>query len=165
MGNSNCSRKGYEIKTKTGDKKGSGTDVQIYMKLISEDDRRSHDLHLDCKWRNDFEAGSVDTFPFENIPDLGPISNIEIHRFATCCQSEWFLEWVEVTNLHRPEDKPDMFPFQRWVRSDVRLTICRYDCVLPQFDKFPGQRLLELERKRHEYTLSEKNPGIPKQVN
>ncbi|CAB4043592.1 arachidonate 5-lipoxygenase-like, partial [Paramuricea clavata] len=164
MGNGNSTRHGYEIKTKTGDKKGMGTDVHIYITLISEDGRRSHDLYLDCKWRNDFEAGAVDTFPFgDEVPDIGPISKVEIHRYSTFVASEWFMEWVEITNHYRPEDKPDIFPFQRWVRSGVRFTVCRYDSCLPQYSEFPGQRQYELEKKRKDYVLVEKKPGIPKQ--
>jgi arachidonate 5-lipoxygenase len=134
MGNGNGTRHGYEIKTKTGDKKGMGTDVHIYITLISEDGRRSHDLYLDCKWRNDFEAGAVDTFPFgDEVPDIGPIAKVEIHRYSTFLASEWFMEWVEITNHYRPEDKPDIFPFQRWVKSGVRFTVCRYDSVKVDF--------------------------------
>lgn len=165
MGNSNSNRQlGYEIRTKTGDKKGSGADVNIHVTLISEDHRRSHDLHLDCKWRDDFEAGSMDTFEFDDIPDIGPIRAIEVRRMAGWWKSEWFLEWIEVINHHRPEDEPDIFPSQRWVKSGIRFLISKYDCILPQFDEFPGQRLLELERKRNDYVLSEKEAGIPKQV-
>ena len=36
MGKGSGKNIGYEIKTKTGDKKGMGTDVQIYITLISE---------------------------------------------------------------------------------------------------------------------------------
>lgn len=131
MGNENGKSHGYEIKTKTGDKRGMGTDVQIYITLISEDGRRSHDLYLDCKWRNDFEAGAIDSFEFgDEVPDIGAIAKIEIHRFASCLPSDWFMEWVEITNHYRPENKPDIFPFQRWVRSGLRFTICRYEIVL-----------------------------------
>ena len=167
MGNSisSSSRQlGYEIRTKTGDKKGNGADINIHVTLISEDHRRSHDLHLDCKWRDDFEVGNTDTFEFDNIPDIGPIRAIEVRRMAGWLKSEWFLEWIEVINHQRPEDEPDIFPFQRWVKSGVRFLISKYDCILPQFDEFPGQRLLELERKRNDYVLSEKAAGIPKQV-
>ena len=40
----------------------------------------------------------------------------------------------------------------------------RYDSCLPQYSEFPGQRQYELERKRKNYVLVSKKPGIPKQV-
>ena len=130
MGNNSSTSQGYEVRSKTGDKKGMGTDVQIYITLISDDCRRSHDLYLDCKWKNDFEAGAIDSFRFgDEVPDIGPISKVEIHRYSTFTTSKWFLEWVEIINHYRPEDKPDIFPFQRWIRSGVRFTICRYDLI------------------------------------
>lgn len=130
MGKGSGKNIGYEIKTKTGDKKGMGTDVQIYITLISEEGRRSHDLYLNCKWRNDFEAGAIDSFDFgDEVPDIGPVATIEIHILSSCLPSDWFMEWVEITNHYRPEDMPDIFPFQRWVRSGLRFTICRYEAV------------------------------------
>ena len=69
MGNS--SRKDIEIKVKTGDVKGSGTDSNVYCILIDENGTRSHDIKLDCMFRDDLERGNVDKFVVSNVDYLG----------------------------------------------------------------------------------------------
>ena len=61
----------FEIIVKTGDVKGAGTDSNVYCKLHDKSGNESHDIKLDCIWRDDFEKGSLDSFPVKNIDHLG----------------------------------------------------------------------------------------------
>ncbi|KAL9968315.1 hypothetical protein ACROYT_G026674 [Oculina patagonica] len=168
MGNS-CSGSGLspdcEIIVKTGDIKGAGTDANVGCALYNEDNTRSRDLNLVCKWRNDFERGSVDHFKVHCGLPPGPLRKIEIWRDHCGIGDDWYVEWIKVQKLGtlRAPDEV-IFPCHRWVKAERRLILTQYDCVLPQFDENPQQRKQELEDKREVYRLSRKAPGIPKQI-
>ena len=167
MGNS-CGRlpPDYEIIVKTGDVKGAGTDANVYCALVSEDGLRSRDLHLDCRWKNDFEKGNVDSFKVPDVVGLGPISTIEIWRDESGIGDDWNVQWIKVKRLNPPNNNGEVtvFPCHRWVKANRKLVLTKWDCVLPQFDKNPEQRKEELEEKRQVYVMSRKAPGLPKQV-
>ena len=61
----------FEIILKTGDVKGAGTDSNVFCKLYDESGNESHDIKLNCIWKDDFEKGSLDSFPVKNIDHLG----------------------------------------------------------------------------------------------
>lgn len=168
MGNS-CSglAPDCEILVKTGDVKGAGTDANVYCALFNEDKTRSRDLNLDCKWKNDFEKGSVDRFKVHCGLPAGPLHKIEIWRDDSGIGDDWYVEWIKVKKLQGPDQEDEegvIFPCNRWVKAERKLILTKYDCVLPQFDEHPEQRKEELEDKRGVYRLSRKAPGIPKQV-
>ena len=155
-----------EIIVKTGDVKGAGTDANVYCALYNEDKTRSRDLNLDCKWKNDFEKGSVDHFKVHCGLPPGPLHRIEIWRDKCGIGDDWYAEWIKVKKLNpaNTEEAVYIFPCNRWMKSERRLNLTQYDCVLPQFDENSEQRKQELEDKRDLYRLSRKAPGIPKQV-
>ncbi|XP_029207338.2 polyunsaturated fatty acid 5-lipoxygenase-like [Acropora millepora] len=168
MGNS-CSglAPDCEILVKTGDVKGAGTDANVYCALFNEDKTRSRDLNLDCKWKNDFEKGSVDRFKVHCGLPAGPLHKIEIWRDDSGIGDDWYVEWIKVKKFQGPDQEDEegvIFPCNRWVKAERKLILTKYDCVLPQFDEHPEQRKEELEDKRGVYRLSRKAPGIPKQV-
>lgn len=153
-----------EIIVKTGDVKGAGTDANVYCALCNEDKTRSRDLNLDCKWKNDFEKGSVDRFKVHCGLPPGPVHKIEIWRDDSGIGDDWYVEWIKIKKMNTPSEEDDIFPCNRWVKAERKLILTRYDCVLPQFDEHPEQRKQELEEKREVYRLARKAPGIPKQV-
>ena len=65
------SKVNFEIIVKTGDVKETGTDSNVYCKLNDKSGNESHDIKLYCIWRDDFEKGSLDSFPVKNIDHLG----------------------------------------------------------------------------------------------
>lgn len=154
----------YEVQVKTGDVKGAGTDANVYLSLISESGIESRAIHLDCKWRDDFEKGNLDSFKVGGISKLGPIGKIILKRDSAGLNDSWYLEWVKVKNLHEIDGKVDCFPCHRWIQSDRKLIILKHDCVLPQLDENPEQRSIEIAEKRKYYMLRRKTSGIPKQV-
>ena len=153
-----------EIIVKTGDVKGAGTDANVFCALHNEDKTRSRDINLDCKWKNDFEKGSVDHFKVHSGLPPGPLHKIEIWRDDSGIGDDWYVEWIKVKKLNPQNSDEVIFPCNRWVKAERKLNLTPYDCVLPQFDENPEQRKQELEDKRELYRLSRKAPGIPKQV-
>ena len=154
----------YEIQVKTGDVKGAGTDSNVYIILISESGIQSRAIHLDCKWRDDFEKGNVDSFKVGGISQLGSIGKIVLWRDSSGLNDDWFVQWVKVKNLHALHENLDCFPMNRWIFHDRRIVITKYDSILPQFDENQEQRALEILEKRRTYGLTRKKPGIPKQI-
>ena len=86
----------FEVICKTGDVKGAGTDSNVYLILVDEDNDKSRNILLDCNWRNDFEQGNVDTFPIRNIPNLGPLKRINIWRDSSGVNDDWFVESIKI---------------------------------------------------------------------
>lgn len=148
----------------TGDVKGAGTDSNVYIMLISESGIQSREIHLDCRWRDDFEKGNVDSFKVGGISQLGSIGKILLWRDSSGLNDDWFVQWVKVKNLHALVDSVDCFPVNRWIRRDKRIVLTKYDCILPQFDENQEQRATEILEKRKTYGLRRRKPGIPKQV-
>ncbi|EDV27172.1 uncharacterized protein TRIADDRAFT_50085 [Trichoplax adhaerens] len=154
----------YLIFIKTGDRKGAGTDANIYIALIDKEGKKSRKIFLDCKWRNDFEQGRTDKFPVSNVPDLGEIEFIELSRDTKGFGDSWFCDrvWI-IPNQPGVEPTPIYFPVNRWVKADGLLKIQKWDCCLPQNDVASETRKQEILEKRMYYTLDQKSPGIPVQ--
>nr|XP_032809632.1 lipoxygenase homology domain-containing protein 1-like [Petromyzon marinus] len=68
----------YNIKVKTGDKRGSGTDANVYMVLYGEkDDTGKVNLKSSKTNKNKFERGQTDEFTLEAV-DIGALKKIKI---------------------------------------------------------------------------------------
>lgn len=172
----------YEVLVKTGDVKGAGTDANVYISLVDAKGRKSRDILLDCKWRDDFEKGNTDVFKIRNVPKLGEIDRIEVWRDTTGLNDNWFVELIKVKSMRKTQkadnnnstEKKAMnvsntrqeipFPCNRWIKENLRFVLVKYDSVLPQFDDRKEQRRDELIRKRELYQFVEKAPGLPRQV-
>ena len=44
---------------------GKGTDSNVNVKLYDNNGRKTKDILLDCRFRDDFESGSTDNFPVD----------------------------------------------------------------------------------------------------
>ncbi|XP_033110172.1 arachidonate 5-lipoxygenase-like, partial [Anneissia japonica] len=152
------SKASYKIVVKTGDHKGAGSDSNVHIILVNTHGNQSRIIPLDCIWRNDFERGSKDTFPVSGLENFGDIADIQLWRTGIICDA-WYIEWIKVHNLYN--GKCFMFPICRWMASDRLMQFQEYDCVLPQFSKFPQQRKMELEEKKKEYAFAPKIEGLP----
>ncbi|XP_071945326.1 polyunsaturated fatty acid 5-lipoxygenase-like [Antedon mediterranea] len=149
----------YTIFVKTGDHSGAGTNANIYVILVNSAGACSNEIHLNCTWNNDFEAGNTDRFSVRGLPYFGDVTELELWR--TGRQSDrWYLEWIEIQG----NEKVFIFPIHRWIVPNHRMQFQEYDCVLPQFDKFPQQRKIELAEKKRIYAFAPKHNGIPCQV-
>lgn len=152
----------YWITIKTGDKKGSETDSNVFMCFINGDGIKSRDIPLDCKWKNDFEAGSTDCFPVVNLPNFGILSGIEIWRDERMFDDDWF---VQVIRVEKVDDSQEfIFPINRWIKANKKMKIKEGGCSLPQYDDDIENRRSELEDKREHYQFIVNAPGVPPQV-
>lgn len=104
---------------KTGDKKGAGTNSDVFIAFYNADGDRSRDIKLDVSWRDDFEAGNIDSFPIEDVVNFGEVKKIEIWRSDGI--DDWFVERIEVENVATKNRV--IFPVHRWVKAGKRVNI------------------------------------------
>ena len=105
----------YEVKVYTGDKRGAGTDANVFLTIhgINGDSgerelRKSENM-------NKFERNQVDTFKVKAI-ELGELMKIKIrHDDAGGIGSAWYLEKVEIH--HPKEDRMYLFNCQNWLST------------------------------------------------
>ena len=152
----------YEVKIKTGDKKGAGTDAKVTLVLLGGDGKVTKPLALDNWLWNDFERGQLDVFGIQDDTDISEVLEIKIRRDKAGIFSDWFLEYIEVTN--QKSGIISVFPILRWIHPDVDLFFGKYDTFLPQSDPRSEQRNAELRKKRTVYEYEEPAPGLPVQV-
>ena len=168
MGGSLSQKKGkFEILVKTGDVKGSGTDSNVFCRLIDGEGNSSPVLPLDCMFRNDFENGNLDSFKISNVHNVGTVQHIQLWRDSRGMKDDWFVEVIKVRKIGKAgegnrEWKP--FPINRWIESDKEYTFALYDSILPQCDKHPDQRERELVEKRSTYSFEDAITGIPRKI-
>ncbi|XP_062567276.1 polyunsaturated fatty acid 5-lipoxygenase-like, partial [Saccostrea cucullata] len=151
----------YQIKVKTGDRLGSGTDANIEIVLLGSCGKQTESANLDCWFRDDFERCKTDVITIHDKTNIPEVNEIKLRRNKAGLFSDWFVEKVEVTNQR--SGKTSVFPILRWIRPDVDFYVGRYDVSLPQFDPRPQQRSAELDEKRKMYEYEEKAPGLPVQ--
>lgn len=109
----------YTILVLTGDKRGSGTDANVYMTLFgSNGDSGKRELE---SGKNDFERGQDDKFEFE-CPDLGALKEIRIGHDDSGVGPGWLCDRILVT---KEGAAPVEFPVYQW------------------FDKSSGDNLIE----------------------
>ncbi|XP_071945288.1 polyunsaturated fatty acid 5-lipoxygenase-like [Antedon mediterranea] len=151
----------YSIIAKTGDHKGLLTHANLYAKLINDKGRQSDEIHLDCTWKNNFDAGSTDIFPVKDLNNFGHINDLELWRSGLVADS-WYCEWIKVEDNYN--NMTYVFPINRWMSLGFKMMFERYDCQLPQFAKFSDQRRIELAEKRKTYAFVQQVAGLPCQV-
>ncbi|CAH1789939.1 unnamed protein product, partial [Owenia fusiformis] len=162
MGQINSKTVDYVIHVTTGDKKGAGTDGNIFVSLIDEAGARTRNLRLDTLWKDDFEAGNTDSFPMRDCPDFKHIAKLDIWRDNTRAYDNWYVDNVVV---ERCEDKDkSIFPIHRWIPAKCRIQLQEFDCVLPQYDNNIEQRKKELVKKKEIYKLKVQHDGLTAQI-
>ncbi|KAL2100047.1 hypothetical protein ACEWY4_004441 [Coilia grayii] len=103
----------YNLKIKTGIRKHSGTDANVYVILYgTKDDTGIIALKRSKTHTNKFELGMTDEFSVEAV-NLGQLKRIRIGHDNKGLSPGWFLDWVEV-------DAPSLgellvFPCGRWL--------------------------------------------------
>ncbi|KAE8636810.1 hypothetical protein XENTR_v10003144 [Xenopus tropicalis] len=115
----------YTVTIKTGDKKNSGTDANVFLILYGEkDDTGFMNLKASKTNKNKFERGQTDVFTVEAV-DIGTLAKLKIGHDNKGTSAGWFLDWVEI-------DAPSLgqrvkFPCGRWLdKSEDDGTIERY---------------------------------------
>eukprot|EP00058_Branchiostoma_floridae_P009673 XP_002595161.1 hypothetical protein BRAFLDRAFT_118621 [Branchiostoma floridae] len=150
------------VTVRTGDVKGGGTDGNVFIALHDIKGNRTRDVLLDCRWKNDFEAGSLDTFKISDARLPNDVKEIEIWRDDSMKVDDWFVEVITVDIIGEPTKF--VFPVQRWVNAGDRLFLTPYDSCLPQFEQHTDQRTRLLNLKRQLYQYKQNVEGLPVQV-
>lgn len=152
----------YIVLVKTGDKKFSGTDANVSIILYGCKGIKTEEFVLDNFFRNDFESGTIDSFPVESNINIPQIERIELWRDTSGISSSWYVDWIEVKN--RTTAEASIFPVFRWIKGNYHYCIQHLDTSLSQCDKYPNQRYMELSEKRMTYQLKVKFENGPAQV-
>ncbi|CAC5367933.1 ALOX5 [Mytilus coruscus] len=150
----------YNITVKTGDQKGSGTDANVYI-ILHGQGFQTKECKLDNFFKNDFERGEIDKFSIDSEVNISEVQRIELRRDNCGLYSNWYLDWIEVTN--KKNSITFVFPAMKWIKANDRYFFNHVTC-LPQDDLFLETRKLELQAIQAEYQLQVKIPGLPAQV-
>ncbi|XP_052089710.1 allene oxide synthase-lipoxygenase protein-like isoform X2 [Mytilus californianus] len=157
---SGISKASYNITVKTGDQKGSGTDVNVYI-ILHGKGFQTNECKLDNFFKNDFERGEIDKFSIDSEVNISEVQRIELRRDNCGLYSNWYLDWIEVTN--KKNSITFIFPAMKWIKANGRYFFNHHTC-LPQDDLFLETRKLELQAIQAEYQLQVKIHGLPAQV-
>ncbi|XP_052089604.1 allene oxide synthase-lipoxygenase protein-like isoform X1 [Mytilus californianus] len=151
----------YKITVKTGDKKGAGTDANVYL-ILHGKGTQTNKQTLDTFFKNDFERGNIDNYSVDSEVNIPEVQRIELWRDAYGLFSNWYLDWIEVTNL--ATNITSIFPAMKWIKENQRYFFNHIDTCLPQDDPFKEMRMVELQNIQRDYQLQVKVPGLPAQV-
>lgn len=83
----------YVITVKTADKRGSGTDANVFVQFYGSNGK-SEEYTLRNN-TNNFERGQTDVFKIE-ADDVGPLYKLRIGHDNKGASSGWFLESVHI---------------------------------------------------------------------
>ena len=106
----------YQIKVHTGDKRGAGTDANVY--IILHGDRGDTGKRPLESSGNNFERGKIDTFGVETL-DVGELQKITIGHDGSGFGSGWFLDNVVVRD-ETLRNKEYKFQCGRWLDKVVK---------------------------------------------
>ena len=150
----------YKISVKTGDKKGDGTDAHVSIRLHGQE-TRTDTYDFDSFFKK--SAGHIDDYSVTSEINIPEIQRIELWRDNQCWFSNWYLEWIEVTNPS--SEITTKFPVMKWIKAGQHYFFKHIDTCLPQDEQFKEQRKMELITMKNKYQLEVKIRGLPAQVN
>ncbi|XP_075544217.1 polyunsaturated fatty acid 5-lipoxygenase-like isoform X2 [Dermacentor variabilis] len=153
---------GFCISVVTGDRRGAGTDANVWMRLHDVDGRKSPVITLNHTFKNDHERGETSSFSIKPIHNFGALAKVEVWRDSFGFGHAWFVDRIEVQDQLSGELY--VFPFHRWLPSEMHFFVALYDCVLPHDDPHQDQRRQELQRKRKLYRYKAWIPEGPTQA-
>ncbi|XP_050791718.1 lipoxygenase homology domain-containing protein 1-like, partial [Gopherus flavomarginatus] len=119
----------YKVTVKTGDKKGSGTDARVFLKMKGSKGKLSKTRLYKKTGSNvsqqtavfKVSKGSINTFKIHG-PEIGEIQNITLEHDGLEKQQAWYVEEITVTNTSR--EKTWHFLCRQW------LSLYHTDCQL-----------------------------------
>lgn len=147
----------------TGDRRGAGTDANVWVCIEDETGKCTPDVLLDKLLCNDHERGKTYSYPVWKLGEFeGRVHKLMIFRDDAGIGDHWFLDRVEVadqrTNRHH------VFPLQRWVKPHVKYTMHEHHTFLPQHDPDHELRKEELLGKRKVFEYEPRFNRGPLQV-
>ncbi|XP_037127187.1 polyunsaturated fatty acid 5-lipoxygenase isoform X3 [Syngnathus acus] len=153
----------YDVSVATGTQGKSGTDNYIAVTLVGTEGC-SQKTQLDKVRHNDFEQGSVDSYPVEVQENLGEIVLIKLEKQKYLVQDDWYCRYVSVKT---PGGDIVEFPCYRWLVDDTEVVLRDGRARLPQDDKtslVKQHRKTELEMRQKTYRWREWQPGFPMSI-
>ena len=148
---------------KTGDRKGAGTDANVWLVLHDEHGKSSKETKLNSLLHNDHERGETSSYGISAANDLhGKITKVEFWRDNFGLGDDWHVDFIKVEN--RKTKQIYCFPIHRWIKPNLKYTVPEFDSCLPQFDIHRDQRDEELREKREQYQYIMHVEGGPSQV-
>lgn len=106
----------YKVSVYTGDKRGSGTDANVFINIFGElGDTHDRPLIKSAHNFNKFERNQVDEFIVEAV-HLSELTSIRIGHDGKGSKDGWYLEKVIITDPRSKKDYP--FLCERWLASD-----------------------------------------------
>uniref|UniRef100_A0A1W7RAZ7 Arachidonate 15-lipoxygenase B n=1 Tax=Hadrurus spadix TaxID=141984 RepID=A0A1W7RAZ7_9SCOR len=150
------------LHVRTGDRKGAGTDANVWLIVYDANDRKSPIIKLNRKFKNDNERGAVNTYTAYVALEFGKPDKIELWRDSFGIGDNWFLERIDVEDQENGEFSH--FPVHRWIKSNRRYLLCEYDCCLPQHADSQHNRRQEVKEKRCCYDIHFHIKNGPAQV-
>ncbi|KAG1666862.1 Allene oxide synthase-lipoxygenase protein [Nymphon striatum] len=162
MGNISAKLKGdHTIYVQTGDRKGAGTDANIWIIVHDEVGARTPPVKLSSVFANDHERGDINKYFLPKVEEFKTVAKIEFWRDTFGFSDDWFVDFISVE--HRKEGTIITFPLNRWIKPNKRYTFCAYDCGLPQHEDNVQQRNEELSEKLLMYEYTQNIDGGPVQ--
>ncbi|XP_048241483.1 lipoxygenase homology domain-containing protein 1-like isoform X2 [Haliotis rufescens] len=110
-----ASKTEYEIVTVTGDKRGAGTDANVFVKIFGKTGATGK-FHLRSNVKSTFKRNSSNSFRVSSNC-VGPLTKLRVEHDNTGLAAGWFLERVVVTDLNNPKWKY-FFPCGQWLAKD-----------------------------------------------
>jgi hypothetical protein len=105
----------YNVKIKTGDKRGAGTNANVRIQLIGElGETDKNGYLLDKSGYDDFERGAQDTYQVRADKDLGNIEKVRIWHDNANSGAGWYLDKINVELSGASWE----FPAYRWLATD-----------------------------------------------
>nr|CAB3263471.1 lipoxygenase homology domain-containing protein 1-like [Phallusia mammillata] len=108
----------YEVTTVTGEKRGAGTDANVFVTFYGSKGT-SPKLNLKSDGRKKFERGQSDVFKVRTV-NVGALKRLRIEIDNQGFAPAWFLERVVVMDLSKPSQRI-FFPCGQWLSDDEQL--------------------------------------------
>ncbi|XP_070566658.1 lipoxygenase homology domain-containing protein 1-like isoform X2 [Ptychodera flava] len=149
----------YEVVTVTGDKKGAGTDANVYVTLFGQR-ATTKKFHLRPINQDPFERGQSDICKL-TANNVGPIKKIRIEHDNTGFGPGWFLDRVVITDLKSPKKGKYYFPCHQWLAKDEGDGMISRDLIGSTDPNFVGKANKYIVRV---YTGDKRNAGTDANV-
>jgi hypothetical protein len=103
----------YEVTVKTTNKRGAGTDANVYIIIYGElGDSGERHLNKSKTHRNKFERNQTDIFDLE-IVHLGELKKVRVWHDNSGLLAKWHLETITVKDTKTGKEYE--FPCNRWL--------------------------------------------------
>ena len=102
----------YVVETQTGDKKGAGTDANVFLTLFGADGSVTDVLPLENA-RDNFRKGKNDVFHVEAV-DVGSIQKIRLAHDGAAPDAAWHCASLAVTNCAYDTGMKFVFKLNKW---------------------------------------------------